>query len=98
MGTDVIDIPKPDVIDPYGRRGVADPLVHSPATSDAGFLGQISGNPFFTAVSGDETPQLCRQKLIQSLGHRSCWLRCCPRGCPKRRSSWRDSAPKTIAG
>ena len=46
-----IDLSRLQGINRYGHKGVLDPSLFPQASSDAGFFGQISGNPFFTAVS-----------------------------------------------
>ena len=51
MAKDALQEQATGIVEQYGRNGIADPVVQSP-TNDSGFVAQISGNPFFSAVSG----------------------------------------------
>ena len=84
-------------VEQYGRNGIADPVVQLP-TNDGGFVAQISGNPFFSAVSGMPAHTKLKQSLISLLGTRPRWLWCNPRSGPERLASWRKSCQKTSAG
>lgn len=50
MEKDVIAISSPDVINSHGRKSAADALIAHQTNNEAGFFGQVFGNPFFTAV------------------------------------------------
>lgn len=45
MANDAVSVPTSDAIHKYGLRSAQDP-----SSNDGGFLAQVSGNPFFTAV------------------------------------------------
>lgn len=47
---------KTDAVDQYGHS-LSGPLPHSTA-NEGGLLAQVSGNPFFTAVSGTVPPRV----------------------------------------
>ena len=51
MANDAVPVPKPDVIHQDGLRWALDPSPISEKSDHAGFLAQVSGNPFFTAVN-----------------------------------------------
>lgn len=55
MANDAVPVPRSDVIHQYGHRGALDPFAVPEKSNDGGFLAQVSGNPFFTAVSTSET-------------------------------------------
>lgn len=80
-------VTKPDVIDQYGRIGAADPLLVQQPANDGSLLGQISSNPFFTAVSRRGRPDTYEHLLKKLIGTRSCWVWRSPRCCPEGRSS-----------
>ena len=50
MAKDALQGQVTGTVDQYGRNGIANPVVQSP-TNDGGFVTQITGNPFFSAVS-----------------------------------------------
>ena len=76
------------IVDQYGRQGIAESVLQSP-TNDGGFIAQISGNPFFSAVSGEPAHIKLKQSLINLSGTRSRWFWCNPRRGPKRLASRR---------
>lgn len=51
MANDADPVPTSDVINTYGLESALDPSPIPAKTNGNGFLAQISGNPFFTAVS-----------------------------------------------
>lgn len=51
MAKDALQGQATGTVDQYGRKGIAEPVLQSPI-NDGGFVAQISGNPFFSAVSG----------------------------------------------
>ena len=55
MENDANEAIKANVIDQYGRKSASSPLETTQPLNDAGFLSQVSNNPFFTAVSGAYT-------------------------------------------
>lgn len=97
MAKDALQAQATGTVEQYGRNGIADPDVQLP-TNDGGFLAQISGNPFFSAVSGMPAPIYLEQLLIGLSGIGSRWLWCSARRGPERLASWRKPCQKTSAG
>ncbi len=86
MAKDALQWQATGTLDQYGRKGIADPVLQSP-TNDGGFVAQISGNPFFSAVSGMAAHIKLRQSLISLPGIGSRWLWCNPSRGPERLAS-----------
>lgn len=97
MAKDALQGQATETVGQNGRNGIADPVVQLP-TNDGGFLAQLSGNQFFSAVSGMAAPINLKQPLIGLLGIGSRWLWCSPRRGPERFASWRKPCQKTSAG
>ena len=51
MANDAVPVPTSDVIHQHGLRKALDPSPIPEKSDGGGFLAQVSGNPFFTAVS-----------------------------------------------
>ena len=86
MATDALQGQATGTVDQYGRKGIVEPVLQSP-TNDGGFVAQISGNPFFSAVSGKPAPIKLKQSLISLPGIGSRWFWCNPRRGPERLAS-----------
>lgn len=97
MAKDALQGQATGTVQQYGRNGIADPVVQLP-TNDGGFVAQISGNPFFSAVSGMPARKMLKQSLISLPGIGSRWLWCNPRCRPERLASWRKPCQTTTAG
>ena len=97
MAKDALQGQATGIVDQYGRKGIAEPVLQSP-TNDGGFIAQVSGNPFFSAVSGEPAHINLKQSLISLPGIRSRWFWCNPRRGPERLASRRKPCQKTSAG
>ena len=51
MAKDAVPVYTSDVIHQHGLKGALEPSPVLENNNDGGFLAQISGNPFFTAVN-----------------------------------------------
>ena len=60
MAKDALPGQSTGIVDQYGRKGIAEPVLQS-STNDGGFIAQVSGNPFFSAVSGEPAHRKLKQ-------------------------------------
>ena len=97
MAKDALRRQATGTVEQYGRNEIADPVVQLP-TNDGGFVAQISGNPFFSAVSVVPAHVKLKHSLIRLPGIGSRWLWCNSRRGPERLASWRKPGQKTSAG
>ena len=86
MAKDALQGQATGTVEQYGRKGIGDPVLQSP-TNDGGFVAHISGNPFFSAVSGKPAYIKLKQPLTSFPGIGSRWFWCNPRRGPERLAS-----------